>query len=188
MAQSKFTGSFQKGKTVQVWGVTQTLKDLSAFDKAAVKAFNKVITSEVGKATLLAQSEIPEEPPMSGWRQTAAIKGTVRGGAGWPAWSTGAARAGIKHTRAGGKVRRDYTTSYAGVIQNDAAGAIYEVAGRKRPRANQFIQNLDRDKRASRAIWRAVDRLGPEIRHKFEVEFDKVQKELKRHLDEKKRG
>tara|TARA_R110000823_G_scaffold2436_4_gene9937 strand:- start:159 stop:719 length:561 start_codon:yes stop_codon:yes gene_type:complete len=186
VAGNKFSGSFSKGKTVQVFGVKETLKDLAAFDKAAVRAFNKVITSEVGKATLLAQSEIPDTPPMSGWREVAAINGTVRGGAGWPAWSTQRARAGIKHTRAGGKVHRNYTSNYAGVVQNDAAGAIYEVAGRRRPNANQFIRNLSRDKRASRAIWRAVDRLGPEIRQAFAREFDKVQKELQRHLKEKK--
>ncbi len=186
MAVNKFSGSFSKGDTIQVFGVTQTLKDLKAFDKAAVLGFNKVIASEVAKATLLAKSEIPDAPPMSGWREVAAVNGIARGGLGWPAWSTEGARTGIKHTRAGGKVHRNYTSNYAGVVQNDAAGAIYEVAGRRRPSGNQFIRNLSRHKRASRAIWTAVDHLGPEIRQAFAREFDKVQKELQRHLKEKK--
>jgi hypothetical protein len=74
----------------------------------------------------------------------------------------GSIKQGIRKSRVQGKVRPDYTTSAGAVINKSPAGVIFEVAGRrsrgKGIRGQQFVRNLQQWGRASRLVWRIVDR------------------------------
>lgn len=181
-------------ETLILVGVQETIANLKAFDKDAVKRFNKVINSELGEAEREARGMVTEigETPMSGWRKTDAARPrqSSRGGRGWPAWNAGEIQAGIRKTRAQGRTRGNYTTSAGALINKSAAGAIFEVAGRKtkateaRTNSMQFIRTLgNRFGKASRLIWRSVDKNKPEIERNVERALEEAKVTLQRHLN-----
>jgi len=152
-------------EVIVLTGIKETLDTLKDFDKDAVKRFSKVINNELAGAERDARNIISEEPPMSGWRKADAAKGKTRGGEGWPGWNAGEIKSKITKTKAQGKVRGDYTTSAGALLSKSAAGSIFEVAGRKtkatagRTSSAQFLRNLgNRFGKASRVVWRVVDK------------------------------
>lgn len=167
-------------------GIKETVDALEKFDKDAVKRFNTVVSSELKQAKTKAVGFIPQKL-MRGWTEKDVINPgkTVRGGAGFPPWNQTKAMAGIKVTKKQGRARGDYTTSAAALIQNDAAGAIFEIAGRKGAN-NQFTQNLDRFKKASRGIWRAVDEERQGIERRVEAALEEAKRTLSRHFNERR--
>lgn len=175
-------------KPIVLTGIKETLTALEAFDKQAVKAFNKVINSELANAKQSAIGMLPTSPPMSGWRTIEPFKPskTSRGGAGWPAWDYSKIVDNIGVTKAERRVRRDYTTS-AGSLRNAySSGAIFEVAGRRSNgvgRGTQFIQNLTRFGTASRLIWSVVDRDSYKIRANVSAALDEAKKRLQTALN-----
>jgi hypothetical protein len=168
-------------------GIKETLDALAAFDKDAVKRFNKVINDELSSAQSSARGFVPLDPPMSGWRTTDAAKPTsTRGGKGWPGWNAGAIQAGIVKTKAQGKVRGDYTTSAGALKNNSAAGAIFEVAGRLPGSKNSsFVQALLKNGhgKASRLIWRVVDKDAEKIQANVANALDEAKALLQKHLE-----
>ena len=176
-------------------GVKETLAALKKFDEDAVKGFNKVVSSEIRGARDQARNYVDKiqnrttDTPMRGWR-TVEPKNpskTSRGGKGWPAWDTGAIKTGIVSTRAQGKVRADYTTSAAALLNKSAAGAIFEVGGRLGG-SGRFIENLNWFGKASRLIWSVVDKNKAEIEKKISDALDDAKKALQQHLDTNKKG
>jgi hypothetical protein len=133
---------------------------------------------------------------MSGWRtyNAANPRRSSRGGAGWPAWNTGEVVAGIRKSKAQGKVRGDYTTSAGALINKSAAGAIFEVAGRNngknatgRRSGEQFMRTLSaRFKPASRIIWRVVDKDRAKIEANVKKALDEAKAELQKNLNKEK--
>ena len=171
-------------------GIKETLDALKDFDKDAVKRFNKVINDELAGAERDARNLISEEPPMSGWRKSDATRGKTRGGAGWPGWNAGEIRSKITKTKAQGKVRGDYTTSTGALLNKSAAGSIFEVAGRKtqagfaRTSSAQFLRNLgNRFGKASRVVWRVVDKDRVKIQANVSRALDEAKAELQKHLN-----
>jgi hypothetical protein len=126
---------------------------------------------------------------MRGWKTTDPLKPkkTTRGGAGWPAYNQGVIQQGIRKTKAQGKVRGDYTTSAGALINNSAAGAIIEVAGRKTGGTGtgiQFIRNLtDEIKNPSRLIWQAVDAKKKPAEIKVLAALNEAKADLQKNLD-----
>ena len=131
---------------------------------------------------------------MSGWRKTDAINPTgTRGGAGWPGWDANTVKAGIRKTKAEGKVKRGkvgylrYTTSAGALLNESAAGSIFEIAGRKSDgtgTGTSFISTLNsRFKLASRTIWRTVDKDRPRIERNVERALNDAKAELQKHLN-----
>ena len=171
-------------------GVKETLKALEAFDKAAVKEFNKIINKELSTAKKEAQAEVSATPPLSGWRTQPAVNPRSRGGAGWPAWDQSVIKQGISSSKAEGKVRKDYTTS-AGALKNKSApGVIYELAGRENKTSgkNRFISNLNKETfKPSRLIWKVVDKRRDQIEKNIFAAFNDVKSKLQKNL-EKERG
>ena len=169
-------------------GVKETIATLKEFDKDALKAFRKVINKELSTAEKDAQqiaigaSSHGKGAPMSGWSTTPSKKPRRRKGnksdKGFPAWNVGEVVAGINSSKAKGKVRGDYTTNAGALINKSAAGAIFEVVGRKAGASSvtekagsgeQFKRTLsNRYGKASRMIWRIVDRDKVKIEHNFE--------------------
>lgn len=180
-------------------GIKETLDALKEFDKSAVRRFNKVINTELANAERDAHgivrgiSNSKSDTPMSGWRPYNAAKPrrSSRGGTGWPAWSTGEVIAGVRKTKAQGKVRKDYTTSAGALINKSAAGAIFEIAGRisgknatGRRQGDQFMRTLSaRFKPASRLVWRVVDKDRAKIEANVNRALEEAKAELQKHLN-----
>jgi hypothetical protein len=170
-------------------GIAETLEGLKKFDKDAVKRFNKVLNDVLTDAERAARGFVKAEPPMRGWktRDPLSPKKSTRGGAGWPAYNQGVIQQGIRKTKAQGKVRGDYTTSAGALINNSAAGAIIEVAGRKTGGTGtgiQFIRNLtDEIKNPSRLIWQAVDAKKKPAEIKVLAALNEAKADLQKNLD-----
>ncbi len=171
-------------------GVKETLAALKDFDKDAVKRFNKVINSELSGAERDAKGLISQDPPMSGWRKTDAAKGRTRGGAGWPGWNAAEIQSKIAKTKAKGKVRGDYTTSAGALLNKSAAGSIFEVAGRKTKSSMaggssaQFLRTLgNRFGKASRVVWRVVDKDKARIEQNVAKALEEAKTLLQKHLN-----
>lgn len=185
-------------EVIVLTGIKETLDALKEFDKSAVRRFNKVINTELANAERDSHDIVRgitngrTDTPMSGWRQYDAAKPrrSTRGGAGWPAWNTGVVVAGIRKTRAQGKVRADYTTSAGALINKSAAGAIFEIAGRisggtsERTSGGQFMRTLsNRFKPASRIIWRVVDKDRAKIEANVNKALNEAKAELQKNLN-----
>ena len=185
-------------EVIVLTGIKETVDALKEFDKSAVRKFNKVINTELANAERDAHGIVrgignsQTDTPMSGWRSYDAAnpQRSSRGGAGWPAWNTGTVIAGIRKTKAQGKVRRDYTTSAGALVNKSAAGAIFEIAGRKsggssgRSQGQQFMRTLSaRFKPASRLIWRVVDKDRAKIEANVKQALDEAKAELQKHLN-----
>jgi ParB-like chromosome segregation protein Spo0J len=171
-------------------GIKETLDALKDFDKDAVKRFNKVINTELAGAERDARNLVTEDPPMSGWSKLDAAKGRTRGGAGWPGWNAGEIRSKITKTKAQGRTRGDYTTSAGALLNKSAAGSIFEVAGRKTKAgfeggsSAQFLRTLgNRFGKASRLVWRVVDKDKQKIERNVARALEEAKAELQKHLN-----
>ena len=180
-------------EVIVLTGIKETLDALKEFDKDAVKRFNKVINTELKGAERDARNLISEDPPMSGWRKTDPIKGKTRGGAGWPGWNAGEIKSKITKTKAQGKVRGDYTTSAGALLNKSAAGAIFEVAGKKtkagfgRSSSDQFLRTLgNRFGKASRVVWRVVDKDRARIEANVNRALEQAKIDLQNHLNKER--
>jgi hypothetical protein len=174
-------------------GIKETIDALKEFDKDAVKRFNKVINTELAGAQKDARNIISEDPPMSGWRKADAAKGRVRGGKGWPGWNAGEIKSKITKTKAQGKVRGDYTTSAGALLNKSAAGAIFEVAGKKTKAGfgggsgQQFLRTLgNRFGKASRVVWRVVDKDRARIEENVARALEQAKADLQKHLNKER--
>ena len=177
-------------KAIVLTGVKDTLKALEKFDKDAVKAFNKLVNSELNGAKKEAQGFVKSEPPLSGWNTQPARKPRSRGGVGWPAWDQSVIKAGISVSKAERKVRKDYTTSAGALINRSAAGVIFELAGRSNTTSgkNGFISSLEsKDGNASRLVWKSVDKNRVAIERKVAAALDDLKLKLQKNL-QKERG
>ena len=165
-------------------GIKETIDALNDFDKDAVRRFNAVVSSELDSAKRKAQGFIPKSP-MSGWSAEVFGPQLERVAKKVPPFNQGRAISGIKATKKQGRARKDYTTSAGALIQEDAAGAIFELAGR-RGANNQFTQNLDRHGKASRGIWKAVDEARSGIERRVEAALNDAKTTLQRHFNERR--
>lgn len=187
----------EKVEVVVITGLDKTIKALREWDKTALRRFNKVINDNLSKAESDARRIVDfvgnsfSSTPMRGWKASygpSKPSTTTRGGSGWPAWVPANVKKGIQKSRAQGRVRADFTTSAGALINKSAAGAIFEAAGRKSSgkgkRGQQFVRNLEKWGKASRLIWRIVDR----DRTKIVEDVIKAQREanelLQKRLDQ----
>ena len=167
-------------------GIKETLQALQNFDKDAVKAYNKLVNSELGNAKKDAQGFVKSEPPLSGWNTQPARNPRTRGGAGWPAWDQSVIRSGISVSKAERKVRMDYTTNAGALRNKSAAGVIYELAGRENRRGN-FIKNLEgKVGNASRLIWKSVDKNRPRIEQNVSKALEELKAKLQKNLEKER--
>ena len=188
-------------EVIVLTGIKETIDALKEFDKDAVKRFNKVINSELSSAETSARTIVARinntkgtGTPMSGWRQGNATRpSSTRGGAGWPGFNPADVASNIVKSKAQGRVRGDYTTSAGKLINKSAAGAIFEVAGRKtkgssdRTQGAQFLRNLgNRFGKASRLIWSVVDKDKARIEKNVSDALDEAKRTLNSKLNKQK--
>jgi hypothetical protein len=169
-------------------GVKQTLDGLAEFDKAAVTAFNKLVNSELTNVQNQARrlvdnvSNYTTQTPMRNWKTTRAARGTSWGGLGWPEWNQETIKQGIKKTRAQRRTRKDYTTNFGAVLNTSDAGKVFELSG-KLKKSGSFIERLNWFGKASRLVWKIVDKERPRIEKEVSQELDKLKRQLQTHLD-----
>lgn len=159
------------GFEIGVMGLAGTQRALKNMAPDLAKVMDNELKQAVAPVIAGAKRLIPSDSPMSGWRTTAAKNGTSRGGAGWPAWDSSKAKAGIvwrKGKPKGSNGPRIGRVAYS-LQSKDAAAAIFETAGRRstgkqggshNPNAGKrFIDTLNqRNGTASRALWESWDR------------------------------
>ena len=169
-------------------GVENTLTALKEFDKGAVRRFNKVVNANLTTVEKQSRDLVDEiknrttSTPMRNWKTTRAAKGQTWGGLGWPEWNQETIKAGIKKTKAQRRVRRDYTTNYGALLNTSDAGKVYELSG-KNKKSGSFIERLNTFGKASRLIWKIVDKERPRIEKEVVKALDEAKRELQTHLD-----
>lgn len=136
---------------IVVKGLLQTRSALRKFAPDILKESDREMRAALQVIVKQARSFVPRETPMQNWDSTASS--TQQGAwAGARAFSAPIIKAGIRSKIGGGKVNSRGFRSVYSIINETAAGAIYETAGRKtagqqgssnNPRAGQkFIANI----------------------------------------------
>ena len=177
-------------EVIVLTGIKETIDALKEFDKDAVKRFNKVINSELSSAESSARSIVARinnsqgtGTPMSGWRQSNPTRpSSTRGGAGWPAWDTNTIKAGITVSKAQRRTRKDYTTNAGALLNTSDAGKVFELSGRNK-KSGSFIERLNWFGKASRLVWKVVDKERPRIEKVVEKALEDAKRELQNHLN-----
>jgi len=151
-------------------GIEPTLRALKEFDKKAVTRFNKIVNTELNNAEGAAHRLVDSiqsrttNTPMRNWRPTAAVSGRTWGGAGWPAWDPTTIKAGITVSKSQRRTRKDY------------------LSGRNK-KSGSFIERLNWFGKASRLVWKVVDKERPRIEKVVEKALEEAKRELQNHLD-----
>lgn len=170
------------GATMKVQGVTGALKTLRQLDPEFQKQVKKDIRAAAKPLQQKAREYVPLEPPLSGFSRswTRSTGGTV---AGWNARGKTRNKVVIK---TGGKRRSDGTYLLVAVVQTDAMGAIYDMAGRKSsgntPAGRAMILNLNKIRGASRGMWPAAEQELPAIQQVVGGILDTVSARLTKEL------
>ena len=110
----------------EVKGALELRKALKQFTPDLAKETQKELGALLKPITLKARGFIPSAAPLSGWGKESA---TGR----FPIWSSQAAKRGIGYKTTPSKPNRSGFRSLARIVNNSAAGAIYETAGRVNP-------------------------------------------------------
>lgn len=140
---------------VQARGVRDCLRILGKVEPELKKQAQKRLKAAAVPVLAEAKSLIPERPT-SGWKSGGRI-----------GWNQTAVQRGL--TILGPRGGRGKRVVLVALKQNNAAGAIYEVVGRKSAgttRSGQaFVKALNTNHGpASRAGWRAIDHQAPQLR------------------------
>ena len=145
--------------STEITGVYETLAALKAFDKNLARRTDKKINDAAREVAKLGQSLVDPQG-LSGWqRQLPGGTGATRRAGYDPALIA----KGIKVKRRRQKKRSNgEVRSFVVVANTTAAGAIWEVAGRKSdgktPAGRAMVRNIrNRGGAASRTIWAAAD-------------------------------
>lgn len=170
------------GATMKVQGVTGALTTLRKLDPEFQKQVKKDIRAAAKPLQQKAREYVPLEPPLSGFSRswTRSTGGTV---AGWNARGKTRNKVVIK---TGGKRRSDGSYLLVAVVQTDAMGAIYDMAGRKSSgnvaSGAAMIRNLNRIHGASRGMWPAAEQELPHIQQVVGGILDTVSARLTKEL------
>lgn len=169
-------------------GLKDTKKALKQYAPEVLKEMNSEIKAVGKSVATLAKARIPEAPPMRGWRNVPAAAPRARSGAGWPAYSPSEMKKGIKFKTGGARRKKGSTTSDAySLINQSAAGMIFELAGRTSNGNGSgvaFINDLNKVRKASRAIYSALDERGKaEVAQAISDAVEKAEKALQAQLN-----
>lgn len=153
-----------------VRGLGETLAALKEIAPEMERQARKELRGAVKPMIDTARSLVPDEPPLSRWRTGSAAGSVERsGGSRFPVW-TGAAK-----RRIGFRIRKQRVRKSTGrlillrMIQNDPAGAVYDMAGRKNSNS-QFARNLTGKGWGdpSRHMWPAAEKNLSEVQAAIE--------------------
>ena len=170
---------------ITVTGARETLREIKTLDIELRKQTWKSMRSASKPLLAAARNLVPAAPPMRNWRTVDATSGRARGGAGWPAWNTPSK--GVK-VKIGGRARRtERTWPLLRLTQTDAAGAIFDMAGRKSsgngPQGVAFINNLNLVRSASRSIWPAAEQHSDDVQRGVLEALAVAESHIQRRID-----
>jgi len=138
-------------------GIEPTLRALKEFDKKAVTRFNKIVNTELNNAEGAAHRLVDSI-------QSRTTNTPMRN------WRPTAA------------TRKDYTTSAGALLNTSDAGKVFELSGRNK-KSGSFIERLNWFGKASRLVWKVVDKERPRIEKVVEKALEEAKRELQNHLD-----
>jgi len=157
--------------SIQVRGLKETLNELRKVEPTIRKELTKEIKGQAKPLVDAARALVPSSPPLSGMTS------------GRWAWSSKAkSQIAIKM---GGRSRGQQYTILS-LRQNNPAGAIFDMAGKKGgkdERGQQFIANLAaRFGAPSRSMWPAAEKMLPEIGQEITATIDDALGEINRRI------
>ena len=151
-------------------GLNHAFETLQDMEPVLLRQSKKRMKDDLKPVAQAAKGSIPSSPPLSRWvasSSSASSSGALRygskkpsteGGSASPVWDSGSAKRKI-----GIIVQRKRVKGFTGrralvaLRQNDAAGQMFDLAGRKHP--NVFASNLSsRFGQASRYMWPTVEK------------------------------
>ena len=163
--------------TVAVYGVDDALKELKALDAEMYWASVSKIKRAAEPMRQAIAGSIPSQPPMSGWG-----KG---GRTGWrPATTKVTTQYGKRYDRG------SRTRTIVRVVLSGASASIYDLAAKSRSgsQGQQFVENLNRRGKASRAAWPVANRMLPQINRAVVQAAEEVMRSLNKRLVTKPTG
>lgn len=161
------------GLSLEVVGVKQALRDLGRLEPDARKLLQKDFKEQLRPLADRARDHLPAEPPLSGMTS------------GRLAWSK-KSRSGVKIATSG-RNRRTGTLTVAALVNTDAAGSVFDIAGRRRSgrtaAGRVFVRQLtSRFGRPSRSLWPTAERNQDLIEQAVSDLVGRVEAELNRRL------
>lgn len=140
---------------VEVNGLADTLRTLRRVDPELRKTTIKRMKLAAKPMQAEAKKLFPNASPLSGW-------GNWRGG-----YDGRNVKRNVKVSFKGSKARNSNVIPLLTLRQTSAAGAIFDIAGRKSsgnsPSGRAMIARLDRFAPASRVMWPTAERHMPEV-------------------------
>ena len=135
----------------EVKGALDLRKALKKFTPDLAKETQKELGSLLKPITQKARGFIPSKAPLSGWGK-ASINGR------FPEWSSQAAKRGIGYKTTPSRPNRSGFRALARIVNNSAAGAIFETAGRVNP--NGRSDSKSKNPGAGNMFIEAIDQYG----------------------------
>jgi hypothetical protein len=159
--------TFGRGSGVAILGIQPTLRALADVDKKLAAELRRELYKAVTPVAAKAKDLVPE-PALSGWT----VSDWPREGVKWDALKV---RKGIGVAVRTTRRQKFIVSNWIGIVNKDAAGAIYELAGRRNPNnpLDRALQNKSLGK-ASRLVWRAWDLMGNAAQREIERELDRA--------------
>jgi hypothetical protein len=158
---------------VNMYGAVATLKAIRDLDPAAAKAVTAALRKTVEPIKQRGQDLVPEVP-LTNWYNYGWQNGRLD-------WWSAAVKRGIAIQIKGGRPRGRVVSSLVAVINRNAAGAVFELAGKVNG-GNRLDRGLQASGHgsASRLIWKAFDDLGGAKKAAAEVES--IMKDVERQV------
>jgi hypothetical protein len=158
---------------VNMYGANATLKALRDLDPEAAKAITKALRKTAEPIKERAQAMVPEIP-LTNWYNYGWQNGRLD-------WWSAAVKRGIAVQVKGGRRRGRIVSSLVAVINRNAAGAVFELAGKVNS-GNRLDKGLQASGHgsASRLIWKAFDEQGGAGRATAEIET--IMKDVERQV------
>jgi hypothetical protein len=167
---------------IEVEGLAEALKTLQTIDPELRKEVIKGMKVAASPLEAAARALVPDSRPLTNWY-------------GWKGgWEPSTVKKGIKVAFRGGRVRGQNQDVFPLLTlrQTNAAGAIFDIAGRSFPgrgaeggaRGRAMVNKLDETARPSRSMWPAAERQMPAVNTALEgviqTVSDRINKELGR--------
>lgn len=164
-----FPDAFRAGRKtgVVVTGLDRTKRQMREFAPDLLKEMNFEIRRNIlGPIIVSAKSMVPMSPPLRRWNQSVANPGSRRSysahGKRWEygrlEWDAARVKRGIRVGVGTPRRRGDNFKGAYAILNRDPAGAVYELMGRGKSRANMVGAVRTKHGSSSRLIWRAWDR------------------------------
>jgi len=159
---------------VRVKNLKQTMDLLKAYAPEQAKEINKRITKNATKVRDRARDYMPSVA-LSNWNN-------------WPDHASdgyigAVVKSKVKTTRANTRAKGQIVSNYIGIVNADAAGAIFQLAGRG-DSTDMFVDNILSKHGTSRGTWRAFDELKSEVQPAITQAIEDAQKIVNNKLNQ----